>query len=188
MLPAAGQAALFPAEVPAKQDESDTPVGVLARLWVPPYIGKPKTHGAAGWGQHSHLCADATKGGRGGAAVPGHPSRAGWARGTRGAAAGVAPRVTAWGMVARQVAKGDGLNVGDSDGVIRGERRKWRDVLVRQTEHCQPRQEGAAANTHSSPGSHQNRPTGDPKQPQLSPKAAPLVTQISSTGDPKQPR
>lgn len=156
--PAAGRVALFPAEVPAKQDESDTPVGVLARLWAPSYIGKPKSHGAAGWGQHSRPCADAAKGGRGGAAMPGHPSRAGWARGTRGAAAGVAPRVAVWGTAARQAAKGNSLKEGDSDGVIRGERRKWWGVWVRQAEHRQPQQERVAANPRSSPG-------GQPEQP-----------------------
>lgn len=146
-------------------------MGVLARLWAPSYIVKPKTHGAAGWGQHSCSRADAVKCGPGGtaAAVLGHPSRAGWVPGTRGAAAGVAPRVAARGTAARQVAKGDGLNVGDSDGVIRGEGREWWGVWVRQVEHHQLWQEGAAGNPCSSPSSH-------PEQPHLCPKAAPVVT------------
>lgn len=88
----------------------------------------------------------------------GHPSGTGWACGTQGAAAGVAPWVMVQGTAGRQAAKGDGLNVDDSDGVIRGERRKWRGVWVRQAEHRQPQQERAAANPHSSPGSHPGQP------------------------------
>lgn len=91
-LPAAGWAALFPTEVPAKQDESDTPVGFLARLWAPSYIGKPKPHGAAGWGWHNHPCADASQGVRRGEAVLERLGQAGWVHGTRGAADRVVPR------------------------------------------------------------------------------------------------
>lgn len=41
--PAGGRrAVLFPAETLEKQDESDTPVGVLAQVWAPSSIGKPK--------------------------------------------------------------------------------------------------------------------------------------------------
>lgn len=36
------RAVLFPAEMLEKQDESDTPVGVLAQVWAASYIGKPK--------------------------------------------------------------------------------------------------------------------------------------------------
>lgn len=43
--------------------------------------------------------------------VLGHPGGAGWARRTRGATAGVAPRVMAWGTAARQAAMGDGLKM-----------------------------------------------------------------------------
>lgn len=71
--------------------------------------------------------------------------------------------------------RADGLNVGDSDGVIRRERSKWRGVWVRQAEHLRPRQEGVAANCRSSPSGH-------PEQPQLSLKVAPMVTQSSPRG------
>lgn len=76
--PGAGRAALFPVDVPAQQDESDTPVGVLSWLRVHSYIGKPESHRAAGRGWHSHPCAEGIRGGRGGVAALGHPSGAGW--------------------------------------------------------------------------------------------------------------
>lgn len=118
--PAAGRAALFPVEVPAKQDESDTPVGVWHSSGLPSYIGKPQPHRATGWGQHSHPIADAAKVGRG--------CGTGTSRGCvgtkiQGAAAGVA-LVTAQGTAARGVAKGNGLNRDHSGAVIRWGRRK----------------------------------------------------------------
>jgi len=60
-------------DLPAKQDESDTPVGVLAWLSVHSYIGKPNNREAAGWGRHSRPCADVPKGSQGSAAVPDIP-------------------------------------------------------------------------------------------------------------------
>lgn len=161
--------ALFPVEVPAKQDESDTPVGVWHGSGLLPTLGNHNTTGRQG-GASTATPVPTRQRVDGGEVVPRHP-RAGGAPKTQGAAAGVA-LVTAQGTAAREVAKCNGLNRIDSGAVIRWGRRKWWDVGVRQAEHHQPQQAGQLQTptavpvvTHSSPTHDLSSPSCHLEQP-----------------------